>query len=285
MKRMTLSMGLVVAVALLAAGNAMAHQISTTVTISATPGTTVPEGTIVTLIGNVLCTGSEHICPTPPIGGKIMIQMLQLEGVGVACDTEGAVWSDHIEGGDGEAPDANGDVFADFNTEGLGGQTIGFRAHYVTPGGGHSPATGNSECLNIVITEDLEGCSHGFWKTHSANAPGGQADEWPPTGYSLTDTLGSVSTIPGSLAAFSGNSFATALDYTGGPGLTGGFQVLMRNAVAALLNAAHPDVAYPLTDAEVIADVDDALATEDRDELLALEAVLDGYNNLGCPLD
>jgi hypothetical protein len=59
----------------------------------------------------------------------------------------------------------------------------------------------------------------------------------------------------------------------------------MRQAVAALLNAAHPDVPYPRTAAEVINMVDRVLATNDRQAILRLAGELDRDNNLGCPLN
>jgi hypothetical protein len=53
--------------------------------------------------------------------------------------------------------------------------------------------------------------------------------------------------------------------------------------VAALLNAAHPDVDYPMTEQEVIDAVNDALGGS-RSDMLELAAELDELNNLGCPL-
>jgi hypothetical protein len=55
--------------------------------------------------------------------------------------------------------------------------------------------------------------------------------------------------------------------------------------VAALLDAAHPDVDYPRTPASVIADVNAALASRNRDTILDLASRLDADNNLGCPLN
>jgi hypothetical protein len=76
-----------------------------------------------------------------------------------------------------------------------------------------------------------------------------------------------------------------ALNYQGGNGTTGAAQILLRAAVAALLNAANPNVDYPRTVAEVIADVNAALASGDRSVILALATALDADNNLGCPLN
>jgi hypothetical protein len=59
---------------------------------------------------------------------------------------------------------------------------------------------------------------------------------------------------------------------------------VLRAGVAALLDAAHPSVAYPLTPASVIADVKTSLAGS-RDDMLALAAALDADHNLGCPLN
>ena len=63
-------------------------------------------------------------------------------------------------------------------------------------------------------------------------------------------------------------------------------QILLRAAVAALLDAAHPDVKYPRTEAEIIAAVNAALASKNRKTILALAAELDSSNNAGeCPLN
>jgi hypothetical protein len=79
-------------------------------------------------------------------------------------------------------------------------------------------------------------------------------------------------------------TLAEALALRGGPGVDGAVQILLRAAVASALNAAHPDVLYPRTLAEVIADVDAALLSGNRETILQLAASLDEDNNLGCPL-
>lgn len=71
----------------------------------------------------------------------------------------------------------------------------------------------------------------------------------------------------------------------GGPGPHGGAEILLRAGIAALLNSASPSISYPLTTAQVIAQVDAALATEDRPTMIALADQLDMFNNLHCPLD
>ena len=124
-----------------------------------------------------------------------------------------------------------------------------------------------------TVISTYEGLSHGYWKNH--------VSDW--TGYSTSDTLESVFDIPDSFG-LDDNTLLEALDFQGGPDLADKAQILLRNAVASLLNAAHPNIDYPLSLVEVIADVNAALASEDGATMLALEAILDGYNNLGADL-
>jgi hypothetical protein len=124
-----------------------------------------------------------------------------------------------------------------------------------------------------VVVIPPAGCTPGYWRNHTGS--------WQ--GYSPTDTVGSVfSSAPASLAD---DTLLTAVQYPGGEGVVGGSQILLRAAVAALLNAAHPLVPYVLTVDEVIVQVNTALATGDRDTILALATVLDDYNNAGCSID
>ena len=121
----------------------------------------------------------------------------------------------------------------------------------------------------------IEGCTPGYWK---ANAKKG-AGEWPP--YTTGQTVGSVFDA----GSYDGLTLLAALELGGGSGVAGATQNLLRAAVAALLNAGDSSVEYPLTTAQIISQVNAAIATENRDAILALAATLDGYNNLGCPLD
>ena len=125
---------------------------------------------------------------------------------------------------------------------------------------------------------DFEGCTPGFWK----NSPG----SWPPTGYSPNQLITSVFDLPNGKInnSLGGDSLMDALNYGGGDNLLGAAQNLLRSAVASLLNSTHPDVDFPRSEADVIADVNAALATKDRGSILALHAALDADNNLGCDL-
>jgi hypothetical protein len=122
-----------------------------------------------------------------------------------------------------------------------------------------------------------EGCTPGYWKNHT--------DAWE--GHDPGDLVGSVFTIPGCLAScnLGSKTLLQALSFRGGSNNCGAAQILLRAAVAALLNASHSGVDYPRTEAQVIADVNAALASCNRSTILSLAEDLDADNNLGCPLN
>ena len=64
-----------------------------------------------------------------------------------------------------------------------------------------------------------------------------------------------------------------------------GLNALLRHAVAAVLNAVHPYVADPLTAAQVIALVNDAIASGNNATIKHLANRLARYNEVGSDLD
>jgi hypothetical protein len=121
----------------------------------------------------------------------------------------------------------------------------------------------------------FEGCTPGFWKVPQHH------DSW--VGFTTGQTLESVFDVPNALN-MDNVTLLQALEFGGGPGVEGAAQILFRAAVASLLNSASPDVDFSLTTAQVISQVNAALATGDRDAILALAERLDRENNRGCPL-
>jgi hypothetical protein len=118
------------------------------------------------------------------------------------------------------------------------------------------------------------GCSIGYWKTHTV--------AW--VGYSPTQRVNNVFKVP---SQFSTLGKATLLDALGWPGdstLQGAAQILLSQGVGAALNASDPTLLYPLTQKEVIAQVNAALASQDRATMLNLATTLADYNTLTCPL-
>ena len=109
-----------------------------------------------------------------------------------------------------------------------------------------------------------EGCTPGFWKNNTG--------AWGATGYAPDDAFHDI---------FSGDRFEnmTLHDVISQGG--GHWNALGRQAVAALLNAAHPDVAFGLTVVEVLDAWEEAKATGDWE---TTKDMFEEYNEEGCPL-
>ncbi|MBN2599308.1 MAG: hypothetical protein JXA75_02105 [Candidatus Thermoplasmatota archaeon] len=125
-----------------------------------------------------------------------------------------------------------------------------------------------------VMIPPQEGKSHGFWKTHPRNWP----SEYTPT-MLVVDVFENAS-----LYGFSSDTLQDALEYGGGEDLQGAAEILLRNAVASVLNAAHPNVNYPVLLDDLIGEVNEALGSMNRTTMLTLEVILDEYNNLEADL-
>jgi hypothetical protein len=135
-------------------------------------------------------------------------------------------------------------------------------------------STDTATTMTTTTPPGNEGCTPGFWKQPQ------HFDSWP-------DELSQDTTLLEAGFIGTGNDDATlleALSFQGGPTVQDAKNILLRAAVAALLNSFTVD--YPLTTAEVISMVNEALATNDRATILALAELLDGFNNGegGCPL-
>jgi hypothetical protein len=137
-------------------------------------------------------------------------------------------------------------------------------------------ACGNeSRCSQTITVKGCsEGCTPGYWKNHP--------EAW--TYFKTTATLESVFNVPDNLN-MDNITLLAALDGNGGPGVKGAAEILLRAAVAALLNSTHSVVDYPRTTDEIITAVNTALASGDRNTILQLAKELDADNNLGCPLN
>lgn len=110
---------------------------------------------------------------------------------------------------------------------------------------------------------EYEGCSPGFWKNH--------VEEWAATGWNPEDSFSDVFGVGPNI------SLLEALN-TGG----GGANALGRHAVAAILNASHPEIDYLITVDEVIAEVQAALGSGEPEDIEDTKDYLDQLNNLGC---
>ncbi|HSG40309.1 MAG TPA: hypothetical protein VLE27_11775 [Thermoanaerobaculia bacterium] len=127
------------------------------------------------------------------------------------------------------------------------------------------------------IATGTQGCTPGYWKNHT--------DSWAAAGQAPGAKVQSVFSQASGYSSLGSASLLDALSFKGGSSLDGAAGNLLRASVAALLDASHPGVAYPRTPGSVVADVDAALASRDRDTILGLASRLDADNNLGCPLN
>ena len=134
---------------------------------------------------------------------------------------------------------------------------------------------------SATITSTWYGRSPGFWKNHP--------EAWL-SGYTPSMNIQSIFTIPSALLT-SGNldldkngvkdTLMAGLGYKGGSMLAGGAQILLRAAVAALLNEAYYGAGYPGENSvsALIARVNSVLASQSRSNYLALAAEYDKWNN------
>ncbi len=142
-------------------------------------------------------------------------------------------------------------------------------------------ANGCTENIDVpLFCEELgnQGCTPGYWKNHPECW-----DKWPTQLFPDQRVNSIFMGVP--LYGLGTMTLEQALEGGGGSGLEGAAQILLRAAVAALLNAAHEDVDYPRTFASIIADVKAALVSGDRQTMLDLAKALDEDNNLGCPIN
>lgn len=123
-----------------------------------------------------------------------------------------------------------------------------------------------------------EGCQQSHWK---------QKDHliwWGPTGYSIFTHLHSVfsSIDNSSYNDIRNKTLLEALSFSGGS-YHGNEKLLLREAVAALLNAAHPGVDYYYTETEVKSLTNTAIGGSHSD-MHDQEMDFQSHNNGRCPL-
>lgn len=128
-----------------------------------------------------------------------------------------------------------------------------------------------------IRLQQQQGCGPGYWKNHT--------DSWAAAGYSPAQSVASVFSQSSAYPDVASASLLEALKFRGGGGVEGGARILLRAAVASLLNAAHPGVDFPRTPASIISSVNAALASGDRETMLSLASSLDFDNKAGCPLN
>lgn len=102
---------------------------------------------------------------------------------------------------------------------------------------GETVLSNNTATAKVTVPCGGEGCTPGFWRNHLG--------DWAATGYSTGNDFDATFGVD----LFNPNITLGQAVVLGG----GGVNVLARHGVAALLSAAHPQVDYPYSVAQVIA--------------------------------
>lgn len=126
--------------------------------------------------------------------------------------------------------------------------------------------SGSVDNIRMVIPGEPqggEGCTPGFWKQRAV-----RINAWAATGYTTGDSYATV------FGVGPGVTLLEALN-TGG----GGTDALLRHSTAALLNAAHPDISYLYSPAQVIAMTQ---AAWNGGDVEGTKNLFDEQNNAGC---
>lgn len=123
-----------------------------------------------------------------------------------------------------------------------------------------------------------QGCSIDYWKTH--------VGAWPATGLSPTQTVLSVFNLTQNMPLIAQTPLLDALNFDGVDGIPmlAAAEVVLRSGVAAMLNASHPDINYPLTPSNTQIIVNSVIGSGNGPAMLEIAGVLDTYNNAACPL-
>ncbi len=121
------------------------------------------------------------------------------------------------------------------------------------------------------------GCSPGYWKNHTGS--------WGATGYSPSQTVSSVFYASNNFSGLNNSSLIGALYFQGGSTIEGAAEILLRSAVAALLNSSYPNMRYPDSPSNVINSTNSALLSGNRNTMLSLASAFYYWNNLSCPLN
>ena len=140
------------------------------------------------------------------------------------------------------------------------------------------PVTGDCVNTDNGTCGGNAGCTPGFFKNCTSQWPCGVSTSTP-----LCDVFDVAAATCLDTCNLCSKSLLDALKFQGNNTLCGGAQILLRAAAAAYLNSLR--VAYPLSTADVISQVNQALldsCTQGRTALINLATILDANNNLGC---
>jgi hypothetical protein len=130
--------------------------------------------------------------------------------------------------------------------------------------------------LSLPLTAS-NGCPVTLWHEHT--------DLWGPTGIAPTQRVRNVFPAAASYGKVGDATLRTALRFQDQAGLLGAAKTLVKQGVGALLNAAHGELEFPYTRAEVINQVGEILRSGNEAQIRAFAAELKAANEADCPLD
>ena len=163
-------------------------------------------------------------------------------------------------------------------------------------GGGFIPTVGQLVAVLCVMDEqdlfieleippedeEYEGLTPGFWKNCKFDWQGYSRD----LSFFNTEFGTSITINQGKKGETSNPTFDQALRSRAGINEEEGiYDALARHAVAALLNAAHPYVNYPMTEQEIIDAVAEVINNDVYNDAEPLKDMLEAYNELGGGID
>jgi len=133
-----------------------------------------------------------------------------------------------------------------------------------------------------LLYAPTQGCTPGYWKNHIENW-----QDYVP-GQTLESAFDPAQTwwqfLPPDVANLRFYTLMEALEFQGGPGITGAARILIRQLTAGLLNAAHDEVSYWAME-NLLALAKIALEDVDRDNYLWWAGNFTYWNELGCSID
>ena len=236
------------------------------------------DGTVITVpVDTVVrgAPGSEYLVASVAVAAEDVGRQCSVAAEGINQESVHPNSDLLVRSGGGEVALLDVEREANVRTEATGTLTLGTDVSVFVRLGPDGLFSGGLVLTIDCPTLGAEGCTPGFWKNH--------LEAWAPTGFAPDQALGSVFDAAG-LGSLAPDTLSAALSYGGGSGLEAAKQILLRQAVAALLNAAHPDVDFALTTAEVIAAVNAALGSGSRSAILATKDELTAANEAGCDL-
>jgi hypothetical protein len=245
---------------------------------------TVPDGTAVTV--TLTAAGGASITPISTVPSS------NLPGPGNPSDTFNLITT--TIGGNG------GEVQVTF-TSPTAGTVTGHANFTITLNGvmisratGDGKSQDSSDAVKTFTQLTTQGLTIGFWKNNwdKHNGSAWQYTYNPLTGQAFqgTDTLASAGfNLTGPYASLANVTLEDALSLPGGSTLLADAQLLLKQAVGALLNATYgtnpfnssqtTTMNYALTRAQVLSQVNSALATQDAATILVLQGQLDADNS------